>query len=481
MLRPSDTRTSLRSLLLVAITWGGFTAQAQELEFSATPAPVGAGARAAGMADAFTAVADDATAASWNPAGLVQLERPEIAVSGDWLRTEDQLDWSGRSGAENRFSDAAGRLNFLSFTYPFPRLLLGRRVVGSLSYQRRFDFSRELALDLRTRNSSPAGQLIRTRNRLEFKQDGALATMSAALAVELSPDWSAGVAVNFWRDTPFSDNRWTQSIDASTWTRFGAGELHQRAVMRTRYDNVTGENVTLGILWEPGPRWRVGLRYESAVKLRADYRAITLRRQNIFPGVGLPVLSAASPPELTAERRTIRLPDSWAAGVAFRATPRLTVAMDAVRQDWDGFHVKTRDGRRYSLVDGSDISSRFTRPRIDPTWTVRAGAEYVFLPRSREDTLRRLWSLRAGAFYEEEPATGRDSARNLFDRGTGSPDVFYGLALGVGCQVNRWLNADLGYQLRWGDNVNRDFVRNVAGFKEDVMQHRLVVSTVIYF
>ncbi len=42
--------------------------------------PAGAGARAAGMADAFIAVSDDGTAASWNPAGLAQLRAPEFSV-----------------------------------------------------------------------------------------------------------------------------------------------------------------------------------------------------------------------------------------------------------------------------------------------------------------------------------------------------------------------------------------------------------------
>ena len=40
----------------------------------------GVGARAAGMAFAFNAVADDATAISWNPAGLTQLKKPELSL-----------------------------------------------------------------------------------------------------------------------------------------------------------------------------------------------------------------------------------------------------------------------------------------------------------------------------------------------------------------------------------------------------------------
>lgn len=40
---------------------------------------LGSGARAGAMADAFTAVADDAFAAYYNPAGLARLERPQLA------------------------------------------------------------------------------------------------------------------------------------------------------------------------------------------------------------------------------------------------------------------------------------------------------------------------------------------------------------------------------------------------------------------
>lgn len=50
---------------------GAGTAGAQFLK-------LGAGARAGAMADAFTAVADDAFAAYYNPAGLARLERPQL-------------------------------------------------------------------------------------------------------------------------------------------------------------------------------------------------------------------------------------------------------------------------------------------------------------------------------------------------------------------------------------------------------------------
>ena len=47
-----------------------------------TSLALGSGARAFGMGGAFLARADDATAASWNPAGLSYLRRPEFTVVG---------------------------------------------------------------------------------------------------------------------------------------------------------------------------------------------------------------------------------------------------------------------------------------------------------------------------------------------------------------------------------------------------------------
>jgi hypothetical protein len=47
---------------------------------------VGQGARAAGMGDAFVAVADDINTIFWNPAGLTHIDRPEYTVSyGRWF------------------------------------------------------------------------------------------------------------------------------------------------------------------------------------------------------------------------------------------------------------------------------------------------------------------------------------------------------------------------------------------------------------
>ena len=76
----------MRRQLIITIVANAITAATPQLIFSQGVLPatsfsavVGSGARAFGMGGAFIAVADDATAASWNPAGLSQLEKPELS------------------------------------------------------------------------------------------------------------------------------------------------------------------------------------------------------------------------------------------------------------------------------------------------------------------------------------------------------------------------------------------------------------------
>ena len=72
-----------------------FAQQIERVEIPSSLNPVGSGARALGMGGAFIAVADDATSASWNPGGLIQLETPETSVVGFFFhRSETQRNLS---------------------------------------------------------------------------------------------------------------------------------------------------------------------------------------------------------------------------------------------------------------------------------------------------------------------------------------------------------------------------------------------------
>ncbi len=89
------------------------------LEMPSSPNPVGSGARAIGMGGAFIAVADDATAVSWNPGGLIQMDHPEISCVGALFhRMEDNtFRFHPEAGGEQTVSETD--INYFSATYPF--------------------------------------------------------------------------------------------------------------------------------------------------------------------------------------------------------------------------------------------------------------------------------------------------------------------------------------------------------------------------
>jgi hypothetical protein len=78
--RRSREMPKTRFLVVVAVTLGILSYGCVAFGADSHAAPylrMGVGARALGMGGAFTAIADDATAAYWNPAGLVKIEHIE--------------------------------------------------------------------------------------------------------------------------------------------------------------------------------------------------------------------------------------------------------------------------------------------------------------------------------------------------------------------------------------------------------------------
>lgn len=462
-------------------------AQAQ-LDFSISPTPIGSGARAAGMADAFTAIADDATAASWNPAGLVQLEEPELSIVGEFIELRDSIDANAPGVDNNRdFTVSTSNLNFASLTYPLPRLVAGRNAVISLTYQQRFDFDRELDVDqniFASRTFMVGGDTLTTTTDQDFEytfeQDGKLSVLSPAIAIELTETLSIGAAVNFWRPSFLDsgnsgwDQRITNHTQGTTITVNEANgeqtilETNETFVSDESYSDFKGENFTLGLLWNPHPKWNIALRYDTGFEGSMKYK-VTERRSNPFFG-----------DMVTIEQRKMKVPDTWTLGVANRVNDRLTLSLQASYTDWDDFYITEGDGTRISLVDGTDIDNPITKTDLDPTVSLRFGAEYVLIPKNLSENLDYLWILRGGLIWDQEPASGR-STFDPNSKGDGNPDNFYGFATGVGLQVKQRVNIDLAYQFRYGDDVKQDRVRGLDGFKEDLVQHRVILSTIIYF
>jgi hypothetical protein len=175
---------------------GGSSSFAQPIPIIDIPSswnPVGSGARALGIGGAFIAIADDATAASWNPGGLIQIERPEVSIVGAYFNRTNDLNFGDAPEASGSQDELNANLNYLSAAYPFN--LFKRNMIVSLNYQSFFDFTRKWKFPLKIDGTSILGSQV-----FDYQQDGGLSAIGLAYCVQMTPQFSFGVTLNYWGD-----------------------------------------------------------------------------------------------------------------------------------------------------------------------------------------------------------------------------------------------------------------------------------------
>lgn len=402
--------------------------------------PVGSGARALGMGGAFIAVADDATAASWNPGGLIQLERPEISMVGDYVHRIEDLDFAADPGANGAQTIDRTSVNYMSAAYPF--VLGGRNMIVSLNYQHLFDFTRQWSFPL-----SQSDPNLSIQQNVEHRQEGRLSALGLAYAIQMTPKISLGMTVNVW-DDDLTENSW----DVSTW-QWGTGQeggddfaFSTRSLESFEF---SGWNVNLGVLWNVTGRLALGAvlktPFDADIRHRVE-RATALEFVNL-PGFG------ASDENVFEEDGTLSMPMSFGIGAAWRFSDEFTVSLDVYRTEWDDFEFEDGEGRKTNPVTGTTEAS-------DPTHQVRLGAEYLFI------FPKYAIPARLGFFYDPAPAAG-------------DPDDYFGLTVGTGFTMERF-SVDFAYQYRAGNDV-AGYLLESAGFSEDVEEHSVFGSVIVYF
>jgi long-subunit fatty acid transport protein len=414
------------------------------LNFATSPAPVGSGARAQGKAVAFIGVADDATAASHNPAGLVQLQEPEASVVGSYfVRLERQDVTQAGIRVENQTFDSVD-LNYLSGVYPFR--LLARNVVVSLNFQRLFDLKG--ATDVASPFTTIDG-LQRVRSR----QEGGLFTISPAVAVQVTPTFSIGAAFNIWPD--LFGNGWKQDVTVRGQGFVASGPRVVPFVSNGRISedfSFRGFNVTMGLLWNITSVFTLG------GVVRTPFTARLTRKHASSLTV---TLQDGSAPVTTSnaftERLDLDMPLSYGLGLAARLSDNLTLSLDVSRVHWSDFRLQESRRTDVLLVENGAPSGKGTavlRGQGNDTTSVRLGAEYLWMQP------KLIIPFRAGFFYDPEPG----------ERGT---DNFFGFSLGSGITVKKFV-FDLAYMFRTGTVQS-------SATATTVYQHTLLGSVIYHF
>jgi long-subunit fatty acid transport protein len=413
----------------------------QQAGISSSPNPVGSGARAMGMGGAFIAIADDATAASWNPGGLIQLEKPELSIVGAYLNRREDFSSQSKPEIDNIGKANDLNINYFSAAYPFQ---LPRNVVVSLNYQRLYEFERNFShfYDY----SSLGVDLLQYKN---YKQRGNIGALGLAYAFEVTPRFSFGGTLNIWTDTAFWMNGWEESYYEHGVGTIGGNNTSIETYINHKYSDFNGINGNLGFLWNMNRFLTLGavLKTSFNARMRHEY---SIRQTN---SSNLPATSTFS----ASEKVKLRMPPSYGIGLAWRVSDALSFDLDVYITRWCDYFFIDSNGNEFSPIDG--------RPKIDAdaknTTQARFGGEYLIINPNRNIVI----PIRAGIFYDPEPS--HQKLRH-----------FYGFAIGSGIAYGRII-FDIAYELRWSRDV--DTGNLIATSRSDITQHRLLASLIIHF
>jgi long-chain fatty acid transport protein len=325
------------------------------LEYSFAPP----GARSLAMGASFLGLADDATAAASNPAGLTILTRPEVSAhlrySSFDLEAPDTVDGIGTE----TFTDKVGSPSFFSFVYPL------KTVSVSAYYQRSSDFQSHSffeGLSLSTGDEILRYDQVDTKYTLEI--------FGAAIAFKLGSKVSIGGSAQASRVSLDSLGRFTFPVS-----------IVNSFLQGTLAPNVSGTKFTwnAGILLTPVSQVSLGGVYKKGAKTEfvQDFR-ITLTN-------GLETIDAGAPIPTDVP---INVPDVFGGGLAIRPTESWTFLVDVLRIRYSQASLSPDQANIYQTFGFGGDNGAYealtdkTELHIGTEYTWSAGSDWVFAVRA---------------------------------------------------------------------------------------------------
>jgi long-subunit fatty acid transport protein len=430
----------------------------------------GTGARAHGMGGAFIALADDATAASWNPAGLSQLSRPEVSIvyedfSGSYDTSQSLLEdftafedfpFTIGSAVDTPGDFESDNLAFLSATYPFQ--LTKNTLVMQVSYRRMASFptltkSGGSLAELRSGDGEVLDSFETVLNSVDAF-GGGFDAYSISMATQLGGTVRLGLSANY------IDMKITNHFEQVE-TPVDDPDLCWSCAVYSAEQSFTNWNFDVGFQWQPIRALTIGAVYHT--DFNSDYKYTVTRSGEFFlPGPGETIVR---PPSTSSDTTTVHYPDGWGAGIAWRPTDRLTFAVDYSEMNWskgriEGYMVPSWDREGEPIVrEPRDVGFPFPVDQ-DDSWTARGGVEYVILLKNGG-----IIPLRAGYFEEKQFV-----AFNEFV-GVGDAPTFDGYSIGTGFAFKNF-QFDIAWIRTTGDDSKEDFYT----FEEDIGRDTITVE-----
>lgn len=414
--------------LLVPVATLGQIGLAFEFSFS------NPGARSMGFGGAFAALADDATAAFANPAGLVQLTAPEVSLEvRNWQRSVPFTSTGRLTGAPTRIgldtkwgiergyydNDVTG-LSFLSFVYPRERwsIAVYRHVLADFE-------TRAETQGLFAEGPGP----VNTYRFFDRRDTSKLETVTYGLAgaFEVLDNLSLGLGLTYF-DGQLEGNqlhyRWDED---SLEGYFGPTSFLPEKFVSGAEFTTTGSDIgfSVGLLWRVVENWSLGGFYRRGPEFGFDYSLTG------GPASNEPELP---PGTVVTQSTSIKFPNVYGAGTAFRSVGgRLTLSYE-----WD--HVE------YSSIFAS-LGATSSGEFIADADEHHLGAEYALLK------IRPILALRAGMWLNPNHQVRSEDLDDQVVQGllgTGGAEMHF--SFGIGAAFQRF-QIDLGVDLADSQNT----------------------------
>lgn len=237
---------------------------------------LGFGARALGMGGAYTGVADDYSAVYWNPAGLAMIRKTEMFLDFSHVRFNNDVTYQGNLSSP---TNSSTNLNSIGLVMPVPTVR-GSLVFG-LGYQRvkNFDYINEFQgvsntdnnlsfiLDSTNQVYDFFGKNV-TRGEL-ITDEGSMNQYNLSGAIDISPNASFGIALNYWTGKSDYSLDFTQTDTENNFENFPE-DFYQYKENRTINSEYSAFSAVLSGIYRIKQLARIGITYSTPIKFNVN-------------------------------------------------------------------------------------------------------------------------------------------------------------------------------------------------------------------